>query len=191
MKLYLLRHEERSLDDISFYSPLLDHGKDCANKLKYTLKNHNISVIFCSPFKRTMQTIEPFCNMTDLKVNIEYSLYEKLDNHIDQITKMNLLETDEEYYLINKDYQSFLNYEDLDLEDDGFNRTTNFLQEIIKKYKYTNENILFVTHSAIIKYIVNNSSFKPPPMGGLLTYDFITHTYSVVNYVEKKSVHFA
>ena len=87
MKLYLLRHDERALDDISFYSPLIPHGLDCANKLKYTLDYHNINLIFCSPFKRTLQTVKPYCDMKNLKLNIEYSLYEKLNNINDTLIK--------------------------------------------------------------------------------------------------------
>ena len=37
MKIYLLRHEKRSMLNPTFYSPLLVEGLEDANKLKYLL----------------------------------------------------------------------------------------------------------------------------------------------------------
>ena len=50
MKLYLLRHEKRSLRDPTFHSPLLQNGLRDAEKLKYLLDDLNINLIFSSPF---------------------------------------------------------------------------------------------------------------------------------------------
>lgn len=188
MKLFLLRHEERALDDISFYSPLLPHGLDCANKLKYTLENYQINLIFCSPFKRTIQTIKPYCDMKNIKLNIEHSLYEKLDNIDDIMVKQkhDLLSSSEEYYLKNLDYVSYLSLNDLKLDDDAFERSINFLQSITSLYKDVNVNILFVTHSAIIKNMINSKNYKTLPTGGLILYDYETQSYTPINYNEKK-----
>lgn len=188
MKLYLLRHDERALDDISFYSPLIPHGLDCANKLKYTLDYYNINLIFCSPFKRTLQTVKPYCDMKNLKLNIEYSLYEKLNNINDTLIKKkyDLLPSDEEYYLKNLDYVSYLSLNDLKLDDDSFERSINFMQSIINTYKDIDVNILFVTHSAIIKNIINNKKYTTLPMGGLILYNYKTQDYIPINYNEKR-----
>ena len=78
MKIYLLRHEKRSMLNPTFYSPLLVEGLEDANKLKYLLDKENINLIFSSPFKRVLQTIKPFCDMKKTNVNIEYSLYERI-----------------------------------------------------------------------------------------------------------------
>ena len=63
MKIYILRHEDRT-QDCSFFSPLTETGLNNSIKLIDHLKNENITKIYCSPFIRTLQTIYPFskCN---------------------------------------------------------------------------------------------------------------------------------
>ena len=78
MKIYLLRHEIRDMYDPSFYSPLLDAGLKNAQVLSTILDKQDINLIFSSPFKRVLQTVQPYCDMRNLKVNIEYSLYEQI-----------------------------------------------------------------------------------------------------------------
>lgn len=197
MRIYLLRHEERDLSDPTFYSSLTDSGLHHSNKLKYTLNRLKINIIFSSPFKRTLQTIKPFCDMTGIPVNIEYALYEKIVNHTHSKKffdkddfKMDLIETDEEYYLKNTDYVSFYNLEDIEFNDDGLKRSNQFLHHIISLYKETDYNILFVTHSAVMKNMINLNNFKTPPMGGIvMIYDKQQILPKKINYIDK-SVHF-
>ena len=60
MRLFLLRHEERP-KEVGFYTELTEEGKkNSINKVKQ-LEKLNIDKIFCSPFIRCVQTIEPFC----------------------------------------------------------------------------------------------------------------------------------
>ena len=106
MKLYLLRHEIRDLRNPTFYSPLLRQGLENAENLKYILNNIQFDTIFSSPFKRVLQTIKPYCDMTKKKVNIEYSLYEQIYDHENTIVKFDkndfrkdLLPSDKEFYL--------------------------------------------------------------------------------------------
>ena len=126
--------------------------------------------------------------MKNIKLNIENSLYEKLDNIDDIMVKQkhDLLSSDEEYYLKNLDYVSYLSLNDLKLDDDAFERSINFLQSITSLYKDVNVNILFVTHAAIIKNMINNTNYKTLPMGGLILYDYEKKSYVPINYNEKK-----
>ena len=100
--------------------------------------------------------------------------------------KHDLLSSSEEYYLKNLDYVSYLSLNDLKLDDDAFERSINFLQSITSLYKDVNVNILFVTHSAIIKNMINSKNYKTLPMGGLILYDYETQSYTPINYNEKK-----
>lgn len=179
MKLYLLRHEEHDLGDASFYSSLNSDGLDCANKLKYTLEYHNINLLFCSPFKRTLLTIKPYCEMKNLLVNIDYSLYD-----VNVESKRDLLPSDDEYILKNMFYISFTKFNDIK-KDNGFERSQGFLNYLLTNYKDLNFNILLITHGEIIKNIVNKEDFKIPPMGGLVCLDTDNNTVEKVNYCEK------
>ena len=79
MKIILLRHEERGFD-VGFYSNLTENGiiKSCI--LSDKLKKLKIDEIYCSPFIRTLQTIYPFADKYNKKVNLEYGLYEYIHN---------------------------------------------------------------------------------------------------------------
>ena len=112
MKIYLLRHEIRDLKNPTFYSPLLKQGLINAQKLKYTLRDINFDIIISSPFKRVLQTVKPYCDLEDKKVNIEYSLYEQIYNHENATVKFDrnnfrkdLKSSDEEFYLKNFNYK--------------------------------------------------------------------------------------
>ena len=59
MKLYILRHEERTID-ATFFAPLTEKGLHNSKILVSNLDNLGITKIYCSPFIRTMQTIYPF-----------------------------------------------------------------------------------------------------------------------------------
>ena len=75
MRLFLLRHEERP-KEVGFYTELTEEGKkNSINKIKQ-LEKLNIDKIFCSPFIRCVQTIEPFCLKHNKIINIDCSLGE-------------------------------------------------------------------------------------------------------------------
>ena len=172
MKIYLLRHEIRDLKDPTFYSPLLKQGLVNAQKLKYTLKNINFDIIFSSPFKRVLQTIKPYCNLEDKKVNIEYSLYEQIYNHANATVnfdrnnfRLDLKPSDEEYYLKNLSYRSYLPLSKIEFTKNTEARARNFLNHIIEKYKDTDRNILIASHGGIIAQMLGIEDRYP--MGGL------------------------
>lgn len=76
--LYLLRHEQRG-NDVSFGADLTMTGyTNAQNLLRPQLESLNIDVIYSSPFVRTLQTVRPFCDKSNLKVNLEWSLAEPL-----------------------------------------------------------------------------------------------------------------
>ena len=75
MKLYILRHEDRT-QDCSFFSPLTLVGLNNSKKLAEHLKKENINLIFSSPFIRTLQTVQPYVKETKISINLEYSLSE-------------------------------------------------------------------------------------------------------------------
>jgi broad specificity phosphatase PhoE len=190
MKIYILRHEER-YDSPQFYTNLTPIGLSNSETLKYILEGENIDTIFSSPFPRVLQTIKPYCDMKNMSklVNIDYSLYEtmydetyfKKDNY-----KIELLETDNEFYLANPNYKSLITIDDIkcpEIYTDVKSRTNNFLNYIINKYKNTNNNILITSHACAIHTIIDKydkDNLYPP---GRLTkiYDNNTACYIPIN----------
>ena len=53
-----------------------------ADELAKELKKIQIDCIYCSPFLRTLQTVYPYCVVTEQKVNIENAFYEPLDDNV-------------------------------------------------------------------------------------------------------------
>ena len=59
MRLYILRHEDRTMD-LTFFSPLTKNGLEKSNELINHLENERINCIYSSPYIRTLQTIYPY-----------------------------------------------------------------------------------------------------------------------------------
>ena len=75
MKIYVLRHEDRTMD-LTFFSPLTKNGLDNSIELIKHLEREKINIIYSSPYIRTLQTIYPYCKKCNIKPNLEYSLTE-------------------------------------------------------------------------------------------------------------------
>jgi broad specificity phosphatase PhoE len=197
MKIYILRHEDRTID-ASFFSPLTEKGLINANNLCVHLEEINITKIFCSPYIRTMQTIDPFAKKKNIKLHLEYNLIEiqhqdiippnsvgvKLPNYIEKI------------FNYDPTYNSFIEASQINYPENSFqleNRTIKFIKHIVNKYYKTDENILLVTHQGLCKIllkIVNNYAKNKPffetmnkyPMGTLsLIFDNFEWAYRQIN----------
>lgn len=172
MKIYILRHEDRT-QDCSFFAPLTKHGIERSNELVKTLKECNINKIYCSPFIRALQTVDPFNRMTGSKINIEYSLEEI--NHEDIIPKkaagINLPEYLAELFNYNPEYKSYITPDMIVYPEkicDVEKRVKRFLRNLITEYTNSyndiNDNILLVTHqgvcTSILKIVAKANDMK-------------------------------
>lgn len=160
MKIFILRHEKR-LENNDFNINLTEEGFNNSELLVSRLKKINIDEIYCSPYKRVLQTIRPFVKSTNKKVFIENSLYESLmgatdinnikDYRINNVYDENLRE------IIDFTYDSFLLYEYLIMNEKWEYlkyRTNMFFNNLIKKYKFTNKNILLVSHMTTLNSMI-------------------------------------
>lgn len=76
--LFVMRHEERE-NSIEYGSSLNPQGLYRAqNVIPDKVLNIDIEVIYCSPFRRTLQTIAPFCRQNNMKVRLEWGLVESM-----------------------------------------------------------------------------------------------------------------
>jgi len=157
MKLYLLRHEDRNMNDPTFFSPLTDKGKQNAQELKKILENLNITHVYSSPFIRTLQTIEPFIQSSGAKINIENGFMEGLQDPLfEKRPNIELPRSMYKLFHINETSMS-----SFDLEYCNYPETTKKIQErviftlssIIKKNNNT-DNILICTHKCICNIIL-------------------------------------
>jgi 2,3-bisphosphoglycerate-dependent phosphoglycerate mutase len=73
MKLYILRHEDRT-QDATFFAPLTKTGLDNALKLIAKCDELHINQIYSSPYIRTLQTIYPYAKAKGVNVKLDYSI---------------------------------------------------------------------------------------------------------------------
>lgn len=151
-KVYLLRHEKRQ-NNVSFSSPLTDEGLyDAKHVVTPHLENLDIGTIYCSPFIRTLQTIKPYCDKNNKKVNLEWSLVESLP--------LNPKIPEKYSSIINHEYKSLLPYSypgDNSIID--FEILQNRVKQFIESLDRT-ENVLLVTHMPVINAILASRGFE-------------------------------
>ncbi len=80
MKIILLRHGERDINNPLFFSKLTDEGMIKSKLLVKELNKYNINTIYASPFLRVLQTIYPYCKSNNINVNVNNLLYESMDD---------------------------------------------------------------------------------------------------------------
>jgi len=190
MKIYLLRHEER-FEPPAFYTSLTPTGLKNSVKLKDILNKEKIDVIYSSPFLRVLQTLMPYCLENNLqeKVNIEYSLYETMqdncylkDNH-----KIELKDTDKQFLLANPDYASFITVNTIKCPETNMDikmRINMFIDNLIEVYKSSNLNILIASHAGVLGEIENCKYDKSiyPQGGVMLLYDNEYYCNKAINF---------
>jgi broad specificity phosphatase PhoE len=189
MKIYILRHEDRTID-ATFFSPLTEIGLMKSQNLIVVLENLNITRIYCSPYIRTIQTVFPFSKKYNLKLNLDYNLIEMQYPYIipEQSKNVRLPTYIAKKLNYNPDYEPLMVPEDIkfpESEKDLEYRTIYFINFILNTYKNTNENILIVTHQGICSKILdvtNLPNIEPYPLGCVtLIYSENTWTYKKIN----------
>tara|TARA_B110000908_G_C10266319_1_gene464340 strand:+ start:1482 stop:2093 length:612 start_codon:yes stop_codon:yes gene_type:complete len=150
MKIYILRHEDRTMD-CTFFSPLTQKGLENSIDLISKLRESEINLIFCSPFIRTLQTIYPYSEKYKINLNLEYSLAEF--QHDELIPKRSYSVRLPEYlandFNYNNSYVSEFEPEDFKYPEkieDVKKRVKKFFQNMIRNYHDKKVNILIVTH---------------------------------------------
>ena len=158
MKIYLLRHEDRTMD-LTFFSPLTKNGLDNSKNLIKFLEKEKINSIYSSPYIRTLQTVYPYAKKYDIKPKLEYSLTELYqDENIPKKSyQITLPEYISESFNYDNEYNSLIMPDNINFPEDlkDFNkRIKNFLKNIIKDNYLTDKNILLVTHQGVIDLIL-------------------------------------
>jgi len=159
MKIYILRHEDRT-QDCSFFAPLTETGLNNAIELIPLLNKLNLTLVYSSPFIRTLQTIYPFIKEKDsLKINLEYGLSEL--HHEDIIPKkavgMWLPEYLAKSFNYDPNYKTIIKPNEIlypENEKAIMIRTKKILKDIILKYYETDNNIILITHQSICRCIL-------------------------------------
>jgi len=162
MKLYILRHEDRT-QDATFFSPLTKIGLDNSIKLIKKLNEIEINIIYSSPFIRTLQTIHPYLKNNNKKVNIEYCLQEIQHPQLipPKSYTVSLPIYIAESFNYNEKYKSLIEPENNKYpedERDVMERAKKILKRIMNDNVSKKNNILLVTHQAVCNALLKIAS---------------------------------
>jgi broad specificity phosphatase PhoE len=156
MKIYLLRHEDRPINNPGFLTELTQLGKERSNNsLKNTLNNINFTHVYCSPFLRTIQTISPYVENKHY-VNIEYGLAEGLH---DEIFKNEFDCTVKNPPCHISNYKSIIDIEQYRYYEDEEQiriRVGLFYKNLTENHKNEHHTILLVSHQCICNILLDN-----------------------------------
>ena len=181
MKIYILRHEDRT-QDATMFSPLTSRGLSRSIDLIKILKKHNITKIYSSPYIRTLQTVLPYSRESNIQINLEYSLAEIQSPYIipEKSYNVHLPTYIAESFNYNSKYKSLIypdNFNYPENEKQVSSRVRHFLNDLFKNKLESDNNILIVTHQLICNQIlqiatkhkenINISSSYNYPRGGL------------------------
>lgn len=157
MKIYIIRHEDRTMD-LTFFSPLTKTGLDNSVKLIKDLEKEKIDTVYSSPYIRTLQTIYPYCKKYGLNPKLDYSVAElyQEENIPRKSYTITLPKYLEESFNNDGEYSSLILPENIEFPENSKSfsaRIKNFLKNIIRYNYESNKNILISTHQGVIDYI--------------------------------------
>lgn len=157
MKIYILRHEDRTMD-LTFFSPLTKNGLEKSVKLIDHLEKERINVIYSSPYIRTLQTIYPYSKKYNLRPKLDYSLTElyQEDNIPKKSYQITLPEYIAESFNFDKDYNSLTTPNNIQFPEsikEFSKRIKLFLKNLIKNNYNKERNIVIVSHQGVLDII--------------------------------------
>jgi broad specificity phosphatase PhoE len=166
MKIFILRHEDRT-QDASFFSPLTKNGLENSKKLIEKFEDLGINYVYSSPYIRTLQTIYPYVKSKDKQIRLEYALSEINDPHLIPKNAHGtfLPEYLAQSFLYDENYKCVIQPNELkypEIEKDVLTRVKNFLKILITNHYKTDDRVLLVTHQVICNNILKliNKSLK-------------------------------
>lgn len=158
MKIYLMRHEQRS-NNKTHTGLLAPEGLlRSKSSTKSNLKDLGITHIYCSPFKRCLQTIGPYAEQHGLNINIDYRIHEVIKSSL--FKNYNSQKIDEytfRSYPVCSVQRMTINYPET--SKDIYTRTSNFMNNVIYKHKNTDDVVLICTHMGVIRHILDTYSY--------------------------------
>jgi 2,3-bisphosphoglycerate-dependent phosphoglycerate mutase len=172
MKLYILRHEDRTMD-LTFFSPLTKNGLEKSVDLIKYLDKEQINVVYSSPYIRTLQTIYPYVKKQDLKIKLDYSIVELYQegNIPSKSYQITLPEYLAELFNYDSEYTSMIIPTDIkfpELINSFGERIKQFIKNIIIANYKTDNNIVLVTHQGVIDIIIGIISKRNKEIGSTL-----------------------
>lgn len=162
MKIYIMRHEDRP-DCTGFFTPLTEKGLENSIKLIKVLKKLHIDTIYSSPYIRTLQTIYPYSQKYEIKIQADYALGELKNSDIiaPKSKDVSLPEYLMENFNCDLEYESSIKNNRIkypEKVEDLKKRTIQFFKDILTEYNKTNNVIILVTHQIVCNILCSKAN---------------------------------
>lgn len=160
MVLYVLRHEQRPSNKCDYFTNLSKIGSHKSRVILFQkLSNLEIDEIYCSPYKRTLDTIQYSSMALNTKIKIDWALADRLSEQdalkYDCYPNKEVQENLHKLYNIDLNYVPTTNIDYItsyvESDDDFEKRVDNFLNFITINI---DKNILLVTHGLVCNRII-------------------------------------
>jgi 2,3-bisphosphoglycerate-dependent phosphoglycerate mutase len=141
--IYLIRHCEAEGQEPE--APLTDKGKQQALDLAAFFEKRKVDRIISSPFKRAIQTIQPFASERDIDIEMNHQLSERV------LSTRNMPDW---YEKLRETYENMdLIYEGGESSREATNRIIEVVDEVLKSDA---ENTIIVTHGGLLSLLLNH-----------------------------------
>ena len=162
--IYLVRHaetiDEKGIRNTDETSQMINEkeilsikGEEDSKKLSENKELENIDILWCSSYTRAKQTAKYIASKNNLQINLDYRLNERKLGNLDEIA---VFMSDKKTRDPSQEQLLFPKFKTSDGEsaEDTNERMTEFLNEILEKYK--DKRIAIVTHGGSIKFLLVN-----------------------------------
>lgn len=181
LRIYVLRHEKRPVDDPTFDVSLTDEGLEDAEELVCEELNElGVNAVYSSPYKRVLQTVEPYLDQVHVGMGacVEWCLSEHPEPNDTPPTEIPDEWHDE--FSIESTHVPFMTAEEAHAKnrtiEQVFNRLADFV-ELLSKIHDEGDVVLLATHQTSVHALLSMASGIPVdcmdvPMGKIVELDW-------------------
>jgi 2,3-bisphosphoglycerate-dependent phosphoglycerate mutase len=131
--IYIIRHAKA--EGQPFHASLTAEGEEQARHLASFLEKYPVEAIYSSPFKRALQTIQPFAERKGMSINEDDRLGERILSEKDfPDWKQKLRESFEDFSLVFPGGES---------NEQGLSRAVSFIGDVVKREE---DHVVVVSH---------------------------------------------
>lgn len=181
LRIYVLRHEKRPVDDPTFDVSLTDEGLEDAEELVCEELNElGVNAVYSSPYKRVLQTVEPYLDQVHVGMGacVEWCLSEHPEPNDTPPTEIPDEWHDE--FSIESTHVPFMTAEEAHAKnrtiEQVFSRLADFV-ELLSKVHDEGDVVLLATHQTSVHALLSMASGIPVdcmdvPMGKIVELDW-------------------
>ena len=175
----MVRHEKRPVEDPSFHVSLTEEGmRDAAGSVHDALVAAGVTKVVTSPFRRVLQTVQPFLESAKLKAHVDWALYEHPEPNPEPVVA--LPEYFARDFAVEDAYEPCIRGEEIAVNNQSFDDVHARVRALVATLGETHgegDVLLLATHQTSVHSMLHQQSGIPMdclnvPMGTVLELDW-------------------